>query len=227
MSIIVKNTILIGLMDMLCPYPCKGCGKLGEAFCDCCKNDILLGRVNYCPSCQRAVNGGRCKFCQLPPVFMLGWKDTIVGELVQEYKYQSRRALGKVLAEMMEEILPAIDGEVEIVPLPTAQKHIRERGFDHTLNVARKIAKKRGWGVSRLLVRAKDTVQVGASEKLRIRQANEAYEVAGRANSATTYVVFDDVWTTGASIKAATKKLRKAGAHKIIIAVLAVSRARD
>ena len=39
-----------------------------------------------------------------------------------------------------------------------------------------------------------------------------------------TYVLLDDVWTTGASMKAALKKLREAGALKIIILVLAVNR---
>jgi predicted amidophosphoribosyltransferase len=39
-----------------------------------------------------------------------------------------------------------------------------------------------------------------------------------------TYILFDDIWTTGASMKTAIKKLRQAGAIKIIVILLAISR---
>lgn len=227
MGLIVKNTTYLGLGDILCPYSCKGCGRLGEVFCECCKNDIIFDHLNCCPGCQRVVIDGCCNFCHLPPIFVVGWKDDIIGQLVQDYKYESTRALGCILAEILDSILPVIDGKVEIVPLPTAQKHIRERGFDHTRKVAQKLARKRGWKVSKMLIRKKDTVQVGTNEKMRVKQANEAYEATKKAEEDVTYVIFDDVWTTGASMRAAIKKLRKAGARKIMVAILAVSRTRD
>ena len=155
---------------------------------------------------------------------MVGWRDEKIGKLVHDYKYKSTRAIRGVLADLAEQVLPYIDGEVSLVPLPTIERHIRERGFDHISLLAKAIARKRGWKVERLLVRAKDTVQVGAGMTARIMQAVSAYGFSGTIEPERTYILIDDVWTTGASMKAAIKKLQRAGASKIIVLVLAVNR---
>ena len=227
MGFIVKNTTFYGPLDWLCPHSCRGCGALGSVLCDCCKNYILHEHFNYCPHCKREIPNHLCPDCALmPPVTMLGWKDSLIGDLVMEYKYHSLRALGIELAKMLDAVLPYFDGPVEIVPLPTISKHIRERGFDHTFYLAKKLAKLRGWRVARLLGRSRNSVQVGAGSERRIAQAFSAYELVGGSaiNPSVTYLLLDDVWTTGASITAATRKLREAGALKISIAVIAVSR---
>ena len=148
----------------------------------------------------------------------------MVGRLVHDFKYESSRNIGKVLAELFDAVLPEIDGDVFIVPLPTAFRHIRLRGFDHTLLVARRLAKLRQYQVSRLLVREKNTVQVGANREARMVQAPNAYRVEGEIRPNATYLLIDDVWTTGSSMKAAIKKLQHAGASKIAVGILAVNR---
>ena len=45
-----------------------------------------------------------------------------------------------------------------------------------------------------------------------------------KINPDTTYILLDDVWTTGASMQSAIKKLQQAGASKIIVAILSLSR---
>lgn len=157
---------------------------------------------------------------------MIGWRDEAIGKLVHDYKYNSTRAIKNVLTDLAEQVLPYIDGEVSIVPLPTIEKHIRERGFDHISLLARAIAKKRGWQVENLLVRARNTVQVGAGVTARVMQAASAYGFCGIIDPSRTYVLIDDVWTTGSSMKSAIKKLQRAGASKIVVLVLAVSRAK-
>ena len=97
------------------------------------------------------------------------------------------------------------------------------RGFDHILLLAKKLAKLRGYNVVPLLSRDKNFVQVGADKETRKLQAAEAYIVTGAVEPDTTYLLIDDVWTTGASMKAALKKLQGAGAFKMAGVVLAVS----
>ncbi len=224
MGFIVKNTTIKNPLDLICPHTCIGCGAVGEVLCECCKNNILVEHLNYCPNCKRLTSGGDCKYCALPPCFMVGWRDELVFKLAEEFKYHSVRALGDVLAELLDVVLPEVDGKVVIVPLPTIKKHVRERGFDHMLKIAQKLGKRRKWKVEQILQRRKNTVQVGANREARLVQAAEAYGLAGRVDPGTTYVLVDDVWTTGASMKIATKKLQRAGASKVLLAVLAVNR---
>ena len=125
------------------------------------------------------------------------------------------RAAATVLAEMMNSV---VSGDWTLVPLPTIPSHIRERGFDHIGLVARKMR----LPVANVLVRNKNTVQVGASREERAAQAKEAYR-ALVVDPDKNYLLLDDVWTTGSSMMAAMQKLREAGAKKIGIAVIARS----
>ncbi len=225
MGFIVKNTTFYGPFDWLCPHTCRGCGALGSVICGCCKNYILHEHFNYCPRCKREVCGHTCDNCALiPPFTTLGFKDSIIGNLVMEYKYHSVRALGVEFARILDAVLPYFDGSVAIIPLPTIERHIRERGFDHMLYIAKKLARLRGWEVKRLLERSTNSVQVGAGAERRVAQAFSTYSIRDRVSPDITYLLLDDVWTTGASMTAATRKLREAGALKISIAILAVSR---
>lgn len=150
-------------------------------------------------------------------------REGMLDELVKKYKYQPMRGAGVVLAEMLDEAIPH-DGEMVVVPLPTVAKHIRRRGFDHARYLAKRLARRRGWQCSSLLMRANDTVQVGATSQERLAQAGTAYRAReGRAEAEKTYLLVDDVWTTGASMRAAARELRRAGAKKVYGAVVAVS----
>lgn len=228
MNFIVKNTTLPNLLDLIAPHYCRGCKAIGNPICDCCKNNIILNFSNYCPNCKTPNPTGKCTKCKsLPPTFVIGNRNELIGQLVHDLKYRSTRALSKPLADILNETLPSIDGKVDIVPLPTIHSHVRQRGLDHTYLIAKQLAKLRGpnYQVNPILTRAKNTVQVGADRAARLSQANLAYSINPNTsiNSNTTYLLFDDVWTTGASMKAAIKKLRTIGAKKILVAVLAVS----
>lgn len=229
MSFIVKNTTFPNLLDLLAPHSCRGCGRLGNVLCDCCKNNIVKNTKNYCPNCKKENPTGNCKNCKdLPPTFVVGIRDEIIGNLISDFKFHSVHALALPLAKILNEILPNLNEMVSIVPLPTINQHIRKRGLDHTLLIAKKLAKLRGknYRIEKVLIRNNNSVQVGSNAKIREEQAIKAYTIKPKTkiNPDKTYLLLDDVWTTGASMKAALKKLREAGAKKIVIVLLAVNR---
>lgn len=116
-----------------------------------------------------------------------------------------------------------LDGRV-IVPLPTIEKHKRERGFDHTALLARRLARACGGRCERLLQRQNNTVQVGASAEVRKRQAESAYgAVPKKIDVGLKYVLLDDVWTTGSSMTAACNVIQKAGVKDISAVLIAKS----
>ena len=109
--------------------------------------------------------------------------------------------------------------KIVLVPLPTIRKHIRERGFDHTLrlcfeleNFLQKELERLGVKVEyeNLLVRKNKTVQVGKEKKERVKQAEKAYGIyeGVKLDMNTLYILVDDVTTTGASLAAAKKILQ-------------------
>lgn len=225
---IVKNTSIVGPLDLFAPHSCRGCGHLGNALCDRCKKYIISIVPNICPNCKEKTIDGKCKKCvDLPRIFVIGKRQELIGKIVQDYKYSSIRALALPLAEIIDKVITKPSSKIIIVPLPTIQKHVRERGLDHTYLIAKYLAKLRGknHSVQKLLKRAKNTVQVGANKRTRQKQAKEAYYINSKAtiDPEATYLLLDDIWTTGASIKSATKKLHQAGAKNIEIVILAVS----
>lgn len=225
MSGVVKTTWIERLADMVCPHYCALCGVAGGILCECCKKYILFNSEKLCLECGEPTVNGCCESCTLPFLrgLMVGYRDEPVGQLAEIYKFESVRALGRVLAEVLAGRLPCLRGDVEVVAVPTARKHIRQRGLDHMRVVARELARLRGWVMNDwLVVRQRETVQTGALRSERKKQAQEAFRVNGRATG--NYLVVDDIWTTGASLKAVCELLRNAGAKSVDVAVLARSR---
>ena len=151
---------------------------------------------------------------------------------VERIKLDDRSSVksGDVLVEtskMMDTEIQEIR-KIVLVPLPTIRKHIRERGFDHTLrlcfeleNFLQKRLEKLGMKVEYedLLVRKNKTVQVGKEKKERVKQAEKAYGIREgvEIENKTLYILVDDVTTTGASLAAAKKILQ---ADRVWAAVL-------
>ena len=226
MSFIVKNTTIISPLDLIAPHSCRGCGRLGSPLCDCCKKHIIKTSQNLCPICKREKSTPVCPdHKDLPPIYTLGARKGLLANLIYDYKYNSTRALTQTFAELLDATLPTFAPNTHIVPLPTAHHHIRARALDHTTKIAKAFAKKRHLKLSPVLLRAKDTVQVGSDRKTRLAQAKEAYAVNSTIpiDHNATYILLDDVWTTGASLLSAAKKLREAGVFDIAIVVITIS----
>jgi ComF family protein len=218
MSFIVKNTTFPNLLDLIAPHSCRGCHHIGNALCDRCKNNIILDHINNPPQLKLPKS--------FPPIFAISDRTGLINHLIHDFKYNSTRALAKPLAEILDQALPSIPNPVTIIPLPTTSSHIRARGLDHTYLISKHLAKIRHYQIINFLIRNNNSVQVGADRKARLHQAKTAYKVNPniQIDPDTTYILFDDVWTTGASMRAAVKKLRQSGAKKIVICLLAISR---
>lgn len=225
----VKNTTLPSLLDLVSPHSCRGCGALGSPLCNRCKNYILNSHKPFCPNCKTIISSyhTKCPNCKnLPLVYTVSNRNGLLGDLIHDYKYYSIRALARPLAELLSAILPMnLPNNSILVPLPTASHHIRMRGLDHTYLISKHLAKLRQLDLERILIRNRNTVQVGADRSTRLSQASLAYTLNPKIaiNPQKTYILFDDVWTTGASILAAKNLLEKLGAKNIIIALLAYS----
>lgn len=223
----VKITTKLNIFNWLFPHSCRGCGRIGPALCDCCQKNIYFLHHMFCPACKKPIRAGKCRHHPSePPIFALGLRQGLLDQIIHEYKYDSVRALSLPLAQLLNQILPPPVTKTYIVPLPTISRHIRERGQDHTAKIAKNLAHLHpNYQVCPLLTRANNTIQVGANRQTRLAQAESAYQINPKykIDRSATYLLFDDVWTTGASMRAAIKKLRENGVSNIIVAILAIS----
>lgn len=236
----VKITIEKFILDMVLPNRCVRCQREGGIFCDRCKKYISIINPGY-------VMNDMYGFEKLLVAGLKeGWFERMVRDFKykgrRDYGEFLAEKLGKViLGEVKRGVLcdgssdESGDGLVEVsrmmnaetrenrkivlVPLPTIRKHIRERGFDHTLRLCFELEnflQKRldDFGISveyqSLLVRKNKTVQVGKEKKERVKQAEKAYGIREgvEIENKTLYILVDDVTTTGASLAAAKKILQ-------------------
>lgn len=221
----MKNTTLRFFSELICPHYCFVCGRMGQILCDCCKKNFLAEAQHNCLGCGVPIVD-KCANCALPfeRQWMLGAWNEGWREMVEEYKYKSVMAYGLEFAELLDAWLPLDLGtNVVVMPLPTIKRHVRSRGMDHTLLIAKHLARMRGWSVSRSLVRATDTVQVGSDRETRRKQARKAYKIGGNLDLGANYLLLDDVWTTGSSLCAAAKILFASGVKNIDVVVLTKS----
>ncbi len=152
---------------------------------------------------------------------MVGERHDALQRLVGLYKFERARQAYQVLGGLLDETLPDLPSNTIVVPVPTVASHVRERGYDHALLMARDFAKRRGLRLSNVLARATHTKQRNASAKVRDTQAKSAFYARNRLEFSATYLLIDDIMTTGATLKYATNVLKAAGASEVWVAVVA------
>lgn len=236
----VKITIEKFILDMVLPNRCVRCQREGGIFCDRCKKYISIINPGYVMNdmygferllvaglkegwFEKMVRDFKYKGRRDYGEFLAEKLGEVIFGEVKRIKLDDRSSVksGDVLVEtskMMDTEIQEIR-KIVLVPLPTIRKHIRERGFDHTLrlcfeleNFLQKRLEKLGMKVEYedLLVRKNKTVQVGKEKKERVKQAEKAYGIREgiKIENKTLYILVDDVTTTGASLAAAKKILQ-------------------
>lgn len=211
-------------MSVIAPHHCCGCDKIGFLICHNCKNDIVNEAQIICLNCRRpTVNIWLCSDCKVPydKAWAVGEREGVLQRLIGDYKFQRARSAYKDLADLLIKTLPDLPASTVIVPVPTTSNHIRERGYDHMLLIAKRVAKAKGVNCQTLLHRATKTKQRQSNALQRNLQASQAFFAGKIVERERPYLLLDDVTTTGATIKYASKELVKAGAKNVWVAVIA------
>lgn len=161
--------------------------------------------------------------------------------LLQRYKFQRAVELGDALLDRLDEALTAIDagGADEpadiadlVLPVPLTERRLRERGYNQSWEIARRLGNRRGLRCeAELLLRVRDTAQQ-AQLPLAERSANvrgafaleprRAAELRGRH-----VALVDDVMTSGATLHEIARVVRQAGATRVEAWVVARTPASD
>lgn len=219
----VKNTMIQGVLGLVAPHLCFGCAKVGSPLCANCKYNIIAEPYSGCVLCERLTDTGICILHTISykTIWVVAERKGVLQEVIDAYKFQNLKAAAQSLAELLNETLPLLPKNTLIVPVPTIASHIRERGYDHTLLIAKHFAALRELTLSSVLEAISRTTQHTVGKKERAKQASTAYRATQKLSSTTPYLLIDDIVTTGATIAAASDQLIRAGASTVWVAALA------
>lgn len=195
-------------MAFVAPYPCFGCGFLGVTLCDDCKYDIIKQPrltdirqlVGLTPYIDRIEVAGRY--------------EGLIKTIIHAYKFENVKGMARPMAALL---APSIPKNAIVVPVPTSRRHIRQRGYDHTALIVRYLGLPVFTGIKRIDQRA----QVNATKSQRTEQAQVAYQITSLPDPTATYVIVDDVITTGETVKNIARLLHDKGVTCIKVVAIA------
>lgn len=206
------------VLDVLIGDGCAACGLPGPPLCDACAGGMPgvgargCARCGHpwpaprpsCPQCIAGVVHARQALRYDPPV----------PEVVRAFKDSRRRVLADPLADLMARHLePPPRGGV-LVPIPLAPDRHADRGFNQAALLAGALGRAWSTPVSDCLARAPGAgTQRGSRATTRRAQVQGAF--AARGAVPLHAVLVDDVVTTGATLTAAARALRRAGCARV------------
>lgn len=162
-------------------------------------------------------------------VALFPFGDEAVRASIHEAKYHGSSHAFRLLALALSLYLREADdlgrGMPYIVPIPLGEKRRKERGLNQIEEVVRRVLPGDSSAFALetdLLRRVRETAsQVTLPRTERRENMRGAFSATYPANPTHTYIVIDDVITTGATLQAAIDALRAAGAEHIVPLALA------
>lgn len=208
------NEAVSGLVDLLFPLQCAGCGAPGTQWCSGCARELGgLRRVH------RPLSAGG------PPMYALGRYRGAARRAVLAYKEAGQRHLAEPFGHHLATAVVALAGEIGmeraccLVPAPSRRIAARRRGGAHMTRVAHRAAGRlagAGWSarVADCLV-----TESGAVDSAELAPAERMGNLSGRVRARPAdlpptdppVLLIDDVITSGATAAVCARVLADVG----------------
>lgn len=228
------------ILDLLLPPRCPSCRAIvpqNGGFCAACWNDLHFITAPLCARCgvpfpYDVGEAALCGTCAAEaPGYdsaraALVYNDASAG-LVLGLKYGDRTQLSQIMAAMMARAAPESLAQANlIVPVPLHARRLRRRFFNQAALIAAALGKIATLPVRvDALERTRDTPPSrGMSRSARFDNVRGAIRISPRAKSSVCgrhILLVDDVMTTGATVDACTRQLKRAGAARVDIVTFA------
>jgi ComF family protein len=230
------------LADVDAPGGSGACGDDsggGLDACAVCRAELPQRTGGFCLRCGlifpvSSEPATLCLDCRVTPppwgdAFFYGPYEGRLKALVLRFKFQAQLGLGEVLHGLLRCSLEFRDvsGHDLIVPVPLHPRRLRRRGFNQSLELARGLARGKLEGrYGRLehqaMVRVRDTPpQHTLPRAARMHNLTGAFLGDPAIFRGRSVLLVDDILTTGATVRAATKELKRCGAPRVDLLVLA------
>ena len=207
------RTLANALLSSLFEPPCAGCARvlsqpLNGAVCEHCWNALRgRGPITERPHGRHAVDWA----CAVDHY------EGRLRDIIQALKYERRRSIARPLGTLMRERGAELLGGADLaVPVPLHPRRERERGFNQADDLARQL----GLPVAPLLRRVKFTTsQIELPADARHQNVHDAFRLARTPDPGSRFpavvVLVDDVSTTGATLEACARVLKRSGVREV------------
>jgi ComF family protein len=214
------------ILDLLVPVRCAACARGETLLCSACREALRPLRPPLCARCgaPTAWPVERCSECQGRRLAFRSARAAVAYEgrarrLVGAWKERGLRRLDRLLAELVIDVMPQPDADA-ITYVPGDLDRMLWRGTNTAQGLARELAT--WWDLSLVapLARTRRVApQRGLDRSARRANVRGAFRVVTPVPRHV--VLVDDVYTTGATVAAASTALRGAGARSVQVVTLA------
>ena len=215
--------------ETLWPTRCAICDRLGQVLCEQCRANLpYVDWWKACRTCGSPFGLVQCELCNPVGLGRLGFNklpfdgcasavcfDDDTGKLVRVFKDQGEQRLAREIACLLGAAIPPTWRFEAVTFVPATLAAARHRGYDHAELIAQELCATLNAECASTLERprTRDQRQLGGAERI----ANLAGSFAPRkqAGRFRSLLLVDDVFTTGATLCAASQALREAGIEHI------------
>lgn len=221
-------------VDFVLPPRCHACGELVDAsgrLCARCWSDLNFITPPHCALCGFPFEydqgeGATCGSClRRAPPFEAARSalryDDMSRDLVLKFKRSDRTDMAAVFAPLLMRAVRATGMEFDlVVPVPLHRRRLWRRRFNQSALLARPLAAELGLDLDLLtLTRRRATpTQAGLAGRQRFLNVRGAFAVPARRRARLaerSILLIDDVFTTGATLSACARALKRAGARAV------------
>ena len=202
---------------------CSGCAgafrPITEPRCLKCGKKLSREEEEFCKDCRDNPHYYEYGFCL--------YEYASVRESLYRFKYEGREEYAGFYARQMalflKEEIAGMHPEA-IVPVPLHRKRLRMRGYNQAEVLAVALGKFLGIPVkSDLVKRVKMTIpQKKLDNTARRNNVKNAFIITENIVKLNNVIVVDDIYTTGSTVDAVAKVLKKAGVSRVFFLTLAV-----
>ncbi len=207
--------------------------------CLCCRErmkkeniSVCMNNMGICRQCRKKLGGvpensvfegGENVMYLLSPFY---YNDVMKG-LIGRFKFQGEWAVGDVLAELLYEYLKDIsyvyDSDITAC-VPISRKRFLKRGYNQSELLVRTVSEKLGIKYLSCIHKTVDTVAQSSlrSNERRTNQRN-VYLADRERVEGKNILLFDDIFTTGATMNECAAELKNKGAKNVVGVALAVA----
>lgn len=220
----------MSFMNALFPAKCVICQNLfifkdQNLFCDGCLSMIKKEYVEHCSGCGNKIKN--CQLCLKRRLFhrlrIFKNNDRYITDLIYHFKIKGYKRLSTVIAEKIKEDLEDFVREerIDLVTyIPLDKTTLKERGFNHLEEILKNIFP--SYLIFEIVEKTEKTkLQMDLSRDQRLINLKGVFSLKDTDIKDRRVLIFDDIMTTGSTMKEVCNTVKKGKPEKVYGYVIA------